>query len=481
MRQAILALALITACKDKPATPAPGAPPTAGSAAAPANAGPAGSGSAGSASGSAPGSASTGSGGSGSATAEVMPLEAGPAPKSEPGAAYVAIKNGGIVKIDDGKVTQVSDKDAWMQDALVTAQGDVIFTGIGSVTKLSGDKPRELRDKNSFQSWENMSAAPDGKLYFTSGSAAAMADGLAWTEFPKEPFGGELLQDVAVDGKGQVWIAGTYNLWRRDGEAWTKVSGTEAVGTDKPFFAALATDGAGRLYVSSNQGLHVFDGTSWRALTKGRIGSYDELLVRSDGMIAASGGMDDVFVSVPGGQSLNLDAERLGLSAKRIDVVALDGAGRIWLDTDAGLAMIDAKGNVTATWAPGTLPGVTGEITAVAVLGGGPVMPAAQAAITGAVVGKVLKGGQPVAGAPIEICESPSSMFRTTPCAEASIKFQSTTAADGTFRFEGVPATKMGFTIKPGAQWVAFWGDSGCCAKLTAGGTYDVGAITLDD
>jgi ligand-binding sensor domain-containing protein len=364
---------------------------------------------------------------------------------------------------------------------VVTAEGDINFTGIGSVSKLSGDKVRELREKSSFQSWDKVAAAPDGKLYFTASSAAGMADGLAWTEFPKEPFGGELLKDVAVDGKGQVWIAGTYNLWRRDGEAWTKISGTEAVGTDKPFFAAMATDGAGRLYVSSSEGLHVFDGTSWRALTKGRIGGFDELFVRSDGMVAASGGMDEVFVSVPGGQSLNLDAERLGLKAKRMDVVALDGAGRIWLDTDNGLALIDAKGNVTASWEPGTLPGVTGEITAVAVLGGGPEMPAAQAAITGAVIGKVLKAGQPVAGAPIEICESPSSMFRTTPCADASIKFQSTTGADGTFRFEGVPATKMGFTIKPGAQWVAFWGDSGCCAKLTAGGTYDVGAITLDD
>ena len=97
----------------------------------------------------------------------------------------------------------------------------------------------------------------------------------------------------------------------------------------------------------------------------------------------------------------------------------------------------------------------------------------------GTITGKVLQKGKPLAGAKVELCESPSMMFEKTPCDDASLARTATTGADGTFSLADVPVGSFGFAIKPAGQWMIMLGGN-CCTELEAGGTYDVGSITLD-
>ena len=68
---------------------------------------------------------------------------------------------------------------------------------------------------------------------------------------------------------------------------------------------------------------------------------------------------------------------------------------------------------------------------------------------------------------------------RKTPCESSTRSYRATTAADGSFRIGDVPVGSYGFAVKPATQWIILIG-SNCCTDLVAGGSYDVGAITLD-
>jgi hypothetical protein len=85
-----------------------------------------------------------------------------------------------------------------------------------------------------------------------------------------------------------------------------------------------------------------------------------------------------------------------------------------------------------------------------------------------------------VAGATVEICEQPLTMFQKSPCDSATITRRATTAADGTFKLADVSVGSYGFAVKPRSKWLVFIGGSTCCTALENGQTFDVGAITLD-
>jgi hypothetical protein len=113
-----------------------------------------------------------------------------------------------------------------------------------------------------------------------------------------------------------------------------------------------------------------------------------------------------------------------------------------------------------------------------AMIGNGPNLPQLGVKAVGTVKGKVLRGGSAVAGATIQICESPSMMFRGSPCASAILSKQAQTDAEGNFKLPGVPVGTYRFAIKAGPKWVITLGGD-CCAKMREGQEYDIGAITL--
>jgi hypothetical protein len=205
----------------------------------------------------------------------------------------------------------------------------------------------------------------------------------------------------------------------------------------------------------------------------------DHLDVSPTGVVATLSGKKTLHVLGPDGHQ-QIDAASADLKVGSFKQVAIDGSNRIWLGTDHGLVVVDKKGKALEHWPPATLEGVPGEVTHIAVAGSGPTkLPKPTEPATGTVKGKVLKAGAPAAGADLELCSSPSMLFKTTPCEDGPFKKTTKTSASGEFTLPDVPIASYGFAVKaPGAKWMITLG-SGCCTKMQKGKEYDVGAIKL--
>ena len=158
----------------------------------------------------------------------------------------------------------------------------------------------------------------------------------------------------------------------------------------------------------------------------------------------------------------------------------MDASGRIWITTDNGLVILDARGELLQQWLPGTVAGVDGTITAIAVVDDGPALPALRPAATGTVTGKVTRGGKPVPRATVELCDLPLISFTTSPCDSSTFARTATTDDAGRFQLPEIPIGSYSFAVKPDARWRVMMTGSNCCSRLRAGGTFDVGTITVD-
>lgn len=399
------------------------------------------------------------------------------APPHQPGPAYFGVDGAGLYQLVDGKITQVIAYQYPFGAVVVDAKGVVYAAAIGGMWRIEPGKQPEKISKDAGLHLQAVELGPDGVVWGTDAREVRRWDG-AWTVEPAATFDGELLGDLTVDHEGRTWVVSTHALYRLDGASWTKIDGT-FTGNKEPFFGAIATAADGAVYVTAMPGTFVFRGGAWSELDLGDgFLRLDELVAGPAGHIAASGGVGDLVTIAPGDRVKQRDIEGTA-KAHRADVLAVDGQGRAWVTSDNGLVVLGADGELLQQWLPGTVEGVTGAITALAVVDDGPALPELRAAVTGHITGKILRGGRAVEGAAIQLCNSPLSMFQKLPCESASFTAEATTGADGTFLLQNVPVGTYGFAIKPDAQWRILIGGS-CCNELQAGQTYDVGSVSID-
>ena len=390
------------------------------------------------------------------------------------GPAYLGVEGVGLVKLDGGRITRAIAHAYPIQHLAADARGTVYVAAIGGLWRIAGGTVEPLPEPGSLP-LEALKLGPDGVLWATDHRSVHRWDG-AWTEEPPATFDGALLMDLAIDLDGRVWVVTSEALWRLDGDRWNRLA-TPFAGS-QPFFDAIAVASDGAVYVTCLRGLFVHRDGSWRQVPARDTSTLDEVVVGPAGHVVASGGVDDLVVLAPGKPPRTSELGRGPAQARRGDVEAVDGAGRIWLATDNGLVILDDAGGLVQQWRPGTVDGVAGAITAVAVIGDGPTLPALRAAATGTITGTVVQAGQRVAGARVELCDRPLTYFQRTPCDASSLTRSATTAADGSFRLDDVPVGSYGFAVKPGKTWLVLI-DRSCCTDLVDGGTYDIGAITL--
>lgn len=429
-----------------------------------------------------PAGSGSGSGSAGSGSAAVAPTgTVAELPPADPGPAIIGVDSVGLFRLDGGKVTKVMDYKWLFYDAVVAPSGDVYVAGIDGLYQVTGGKATRVPGESN-PNFEHLAIGADGVVWAAGSAGVSSWDGKAWKVEPRTTFGDELLSAIAIDDKGDVWTATSKNLWRRSGGAWGKVDTGGGLSGD-PFFQALARGPGGAMYVAAIGGISSTTGSGWTTLPKpdGSYASYDELLIGRDGTVVATGGVDDLLITRPGATPQGFDVPKLGLTARRFDVLAVDGSGRIWLSSDNGVAVVSADGKLLQQWLPGTVEGITGKVSVIAVTGGGPQLPTPGAQVMGNIVGKVIRGGEALAGVKVELCESPFTMFQTSPCDSGTLVRTATTDAGGQFRLTDVPAGKFGFALQPkGEKWLILMGGD-CCSGIKAGKDYDVGSINLDE
>lgn len=414
------------------------------------------------------------------APAPASPLPAAPAAyEHRPGPAYLGVDGVGLLRLDEGVFTRVVAHRFPFQQIVVDPAGVVYAAAIGGTWRIDGKRLERLDGTHSIGlPYAHLTLGPDAVLWASDRRSVHRWEQGAWTQEPPETFDSGLLQGLTVDLDGRPWVLTQQAIWRLDTDRWNRIDG-RAVGQSEPYFGAITTAADGTVYVTTMAGTFAHRDGRWTATALSeRFGGLDTLVAGPAGHVAASGGVGTLVVAAPGGPVRRTVLSDGPADARRGDVRAVDGAGRVWLTTDNGVVILDAGGDLVQQWAPGTVAGLDGKITALAVVGDGPTLPPLRAAATGTVTGRILRAGKPVARATVELCDMPLMVFERTPCDSSTRSFTGTAAADGAFRIEGVPIGTYGFAIKPDARWRVLL-DGDCCSRLEPGGTFDVGAITV--
>jgi hypothetical protein len=402
--------------------------------------------------------------------AKIDPAAAGPA--------YLAVEGTGIVQLDGGKITTIQPQQ-FVTSHFAVGPGNVVYAaGIGGLFKIEHNRAVKFPAPQENGSYDDLAVAPDGTLWLLDMTGVEHWNGKAWINEPKSTFGTTLLNRIAVDTAGHPWISTSDHLWKLDG-TWSKVD-TSFAGKETPYFGAIAAGPSGEVYESSLAGTRFWKDGVWHvAPAKTEVGDFTRLFIGRDGRFAASGSVAEIVIGAAGSKPHAIQLDKLGAKAHRAEILAIDAAGRTWIGSDNGVIVLGADDKLLQQWTPGTVAGITGKVTAIAVLGAGPSLPTIGAASTGTVIGKVLTKGQAVANATIELCDMPLTMFEKTPCGSATTARTATTGADGTFSVADVPIGSYGFAVKTAGKWLIMIGGN-CCTEMQAGKSYDVGSITLD-
>lgn len=399
-----------------------------------------------------------------------------PAYTPRPGPAYLGVRGVGLLRLEvDGTLTRVLEHRFPFHDIVVDDGGVVYASAIGGMWRLEGGRKNRI-DLDGMPH-VHLALGPDGVLWSTDRRAVYRWDG-AWSHEPAETFDRGLIGGLAVDPLGRVWVITLHALWRLDGDRWSRLDAS-FTGGHEPFFSAITVARDGGVLVSGLHGTFVHRDGRWTPSPMDSARRLDELVAGPAGHLAGSGGVGALAVAAPGEVLWRGELADSGARARRAAVRAVDGAGRLWLTTDHGLVVLDARGDLVQHWEPGTIAGVTGEVAAVAVVDDGPALPSPRPAVTGAVTGRVLKAGKPAAGAAIELCASPMLVYEHSPCEIATFVRTATTRGDGGFRVDDVPVGSFGVAARPAASRWHIPLQLDCCEQLEARGGVDVGVIVV--
>ncbi len=413
-------------------------------------------------------------------TPAVAPGAAGPA--------YFAVDKKGIVRLDGGKFTVLAGSpDKLIKGLQVGGDGAVYVVGFEDVLKLEGDKFKKVA-KGGFSelgsSIDEFAVTADGKIWAATFKGVGMWDGKKWTVEEKAAIGAgdDLLQGIAVDKTGNVFVASTHKVHVKTGGAWKDIDLTKAGQTRQLFFEGMALAPDQSVYALASAALlHIGPGVDAVAsvpLGKDSIPSFGSLSVSANGSVAAKS-LDDV-VALPAGGTSRTWSSRNGKDFRSDNIrgLGIDDSGRVWVGSDTGVTVL--AGDTKTEWPSGSVPELIGEIEAIVLVGSGPAeLPAAGTIRKGGLTGKLLRDGTPLANVEVEICPSPGMIFSKSPCADAATKFAGKADDKGVWTFNDVPLGSYGIAVKIDDKWQITYGHS-LGEGMKEGVVFDTGSIPLD-
>lgn len=420
------------------------------------------------------------------AEADAPAAPVGAAEPGKPGPAYFVVRDKGVVMLDAGKFSPVENgPDKLVREIKQATNGGVYMLAYEGVMKLEGAKATVVA-KTGFGtdvgSLEDFAVTKDGEFWAVGFKGVShFADG-AWTTEEKKVLGEDvsLVRSVAVDGEGRVWVVSANALHLREGDAWTTVD-TGKQFKRKAFFEGVRIGPEGVAHViGSGKMLKLTAPDAIESIKVGKkYAMLNDLGASPLGVLALRTSLDVVTRVADDGKKTNYKAGK-DFAADRIVDVTPDDSGRLWLATDAGVAIV-GPGDERVEWKSGSIDELIGQVERIGVVGTGPELPSEVGPVkTGGLKGKVLTGGAGLANVEVEICPKPSSFFRKSPCAESPTRRTATTDAEGNFEMTDVPLGAYGLAVKSGKKWQLTFG-SEYGKGMKEGEVYDIGSVKLGD
>lgn len=428
------------------------------------------------------------------APAEAKPEE--PAAPSEPvaaaepggpGPAFFAVDKKGVVRLDGGKFVALKDgPDRLIKNLHIAGDGTLWALGFETIYKLpnlGADAFKEVTKAGFSEtgSVDDFFVIAEDDIWAAGFGGVSHWDGKDWTKEEKSAIGAgdDLLEGVVVGRDGKVWVASSGKVHVKENGAWSTVDLSKAKG-GRLFMESIERAADGSIYALSSTALIKLGPTtadvSSVKLGGGSFASYSDLALGTDGTIAARN-LFDLVVRAPDGKMKTW--KQKAYMSEGVRALAVDALGRVWVGSEIGATVL-GPGDAKVEWRSGAVPEMAGEVIGIAVAGAGPAeLPTGGPLQTGGLTGKVLKGGQPVAKADVELCPSPAMLFSKSPCAESSVRFAGKTDDQGVWKFDGVPLGAYGIAIRTAGKWKITMG-SNMGSEMKPDEVYDVGSISLE-
>lgn len=405
-------------------------------------------------------------------TAPVLPPASTPpapaAPASRESPVYLVVDPGRLLRVADGRVTELLRDDAV--------------------------PPGQPADDNG-KIWQ-LGLTPDGLPYALGFDRAYRIDGdrLVHVTRGQAPTNGGALDDFAPVTDADIWASDPATLVHWDGAAWHDRSPKPVSDNGRDFSVTrqpldLHVDRAGNVWVTTGRAVHIREGEQWREL-KGpglRPGGAEviEFHADPDGVVHLEltshafvrvvprdgpAGKDRITAAkpLPGLAWIDDDGARITVvlpDGKRaryatgVDIpgrlvwtYAGDARGRLWAATTAAFAVL-GPGDARTVYPTGSLPTLIGSPRDILVLGPGPdTLPPLAPPRRGGLRGSFVIDGRPVADASVEVCPH-AVMIQPRPCEGSDPTHATTTAADGTWQVPDIPLGDYDISVKVPEGW----------------------------
>lgn len=374
----------------------------------------------------------------------------------------------------------------FISDMTVCPDGTMLIAHSDGVSAFDGESFREYESGWGYGSAEGVACTADGGIWVAYFGGAAYYDGSSWTIYESAEHlatgeqASDLVNDVIVDNDGNAWVATSNAIAMFDGANWTRYQMGEGL-TDKYFFDQLTLAENGRPWALHSSGLLEFDGAEWINHENDDFYSSEAVAIAPDGSYWLATYSNGLY-SFDGSSWSETNMSNSDLSSDGGRAVAFDNNGRLYVGTVYGLNVLD--GGAWTTYNMDSADMVNHKIDSIAIVNGGPALPAVIDKENGSVSGSFEEDGAPLAEATVELCvrELYSSYTGDTPCADQPMYYTTTTDANGEFVFNDVPVGVYYIVFETDTGWGKLTDDYGIGSEeipVLSGTPTDVGAVTL--
>lgn len=403
-------------------------------------------------------------------TSELEPeSELGFEPITAAGPAYFAVHDRGIARMSEAGVIEPIELGTTGVSALeFGSDGTLYRLDVIALLRLEGERFVNILelDYQRIGAGVQLAFGPDRSVWVRGTDGVGRYHEGQWRSFDRAELGVGVTSIVglALDREGRAWLATLDGLhfrdpadermpdppWQPIGTRWAQHDGT---------FLGLVARADQRVYLVGADTLDRFEPreglVALSFLAPGLELMTSEVAISPRGRLALASSTCTVVDLDPERRgTMNTLAEAPSWGCESLSALALDAKDRVWIASSAGLHVL---GEGAATfYRSGSFTPLVGRIESIAVWGSGPTsLPSVPEPARFRLRATFMRGGQPLAGAPVEVCPAPS-LAGSSPCAHSP--HRRTTTSDGAGKIElELPMGDYALAAKVEGKWDTFF------------------------